>query len=724
MVGNNLALLEGLTDDEKAQVKNIMNEITNKGKSNELQDLYYADYEEIPVDIMTFLSDSRYLGIYTNNGKDIYDTWKKELQYVHNPLNFVDQWAITGSTGTGKSTVATYSLAYELYKLMCLKNPNRYYLGSDDTIWFLFFNVTLKMAEKTMWGKFQTAVQKSPWFMERGTVTGRTHLIYQPNKNIRLDIGSTEEHALSLAVMFGAMDEMSFGENENADYKQTGMMAIYNQLYLRLSSRFSKAGRIQGRMYLVSSAKSTNAVLESFIRDNENREGMHVSRYKQWEVKPARFWSGKWFKLAVGNDTLQSYIMSRTVTQEEVENAEAQGYNVIDCPLELLPRFEQDLNRTLIDTCGIAIQSSYKYIPYRLVEPCLNTSINPFTSNILKIGLKDTDKEIKDYFIPKLVPQILYSKKIYIHCDLSKSGDWTGISAAAVLGYKNQERYDDQGQESMLKEMVFRHIFSVGLQCPPNDELSMIKVKDFLHYLKYDLGWNIVGVSCDGYQSLMLLQSLKIDGFNASEISMDIVDKKNNDCVGYTIFRNTLVEKRISLINVKELIKEITSLEKNETTGKVDHPPQTQKVLDDGTLVKSVGKDLIDSLGGAIYNATKSVKIDELQLLNAVTLGSSDGIQMIGVSDNPADKYFNFTQQYIKDNLLNTTEDIITNDDNINVQERIIDAEINRNQSIVSKVRKDNPETRLTDGQIVSLFNNTGRWRWYGSILKLIRCYI
>lgn len=175
------------------------------------------------------------------------------------------------STGTGKSTVATYSLCYELYKLMCLKNPNRFYLGANETIWFLFFNVTLKMAEKTMWGKVQKALQMSPWFLERGTVTGRTNLVYQPNKDIRLGIGSTEEHALSIAVMYAAMDEMSFGENDNVEYLQTGMMAIYNQLYLRLSSRFLRGGRIQGRMYLVSSAKSTNAVLESFIRDNEGQ---------------------------------------------------------------------------------------------------------------------------------------------------------------------------------------------------------------------------------------------------------------------------------------------------------------------------------------------------------------------------------------------------------------------------------------------------------------------
>ena len=198
----NLHTLQNLTDEEKLVLKQILNSISNEGKSEELTELYYKDYEEIPVDLETFLTDDTYLGNYTNHGKDIYDTWKQELKYIHNPMNFIDQWAITGSTGTGKSTAATYSLCYELYKLMCLKDPNRFYLGSNETIWLLFFNVTLKMAEKTMWGKFQKALQMSPWFMQRGTVTGRTNLVYQPNKDIRLGIGSTEEHALSIAVMF------------------------------------------------------------------------------------------------------------------------------------------------------------------------------------------------------------------------------------------------------------------------------------------------------------------------------------------------------------------------------------------------------------------------------------------------------------------------------------------------------------------------------------------
>lgn len=654
--------ISSLSMEELEAVKAILNDISTTGSSEMYDAINLADYEEIPVDLWTFLSRDDLLGKYTNNGKDIYKTWVDELKYVHNPANFVDQWAITGSTGTGKSTVATYSLCYELYKLMCLKNPNRFYLGANETIWFMFFNLNLKLAEKTMWGKFQKALQMSPWFLERGTVTGKTNLVYQPNKDIKLDIGSTEEHALSVAVMFAAMDEMSFGSNDNVEYLQTGMMSIYNQLYLRLSSRFLSAGRIQGRMYLISSAKSTNAVLESFIKDNEGQPGMHVSRYKQWEVLPASKFSGEWFKLAVGNELLSSYIMGTNVSDEEVKEAEKQGYQVIDVPLEMMHRFEMDLNRTLIDTCGIAVQSSYKYIPYRIIEPCLGDGTNPFKQEIIKTGMKD-NMQIKDFFMPEIVPEILYTKKIYIHCDLSKSGDMTGISAAAVLGYKNQDRYDAEGNLSSMKEMVFRHVFSVGLQCPPNDELSMIKVKDFLHYLKYELGWNIAGVSCDGYQSLMLLQSLRLDGFVTNEVSMDIL--KNKECVGYTAFRNALLEKRINLLNLYELIREITNLEKNETTGKVDHPRQTTTInKETGEKVKSVGKDISDSLGGAIYNAVLSVNLDELDYLDQRIL-TNDGLGNTYIRDmssaNSINKKFGFTVDskgvvHLQDNKSNEDE--------------------------------------------------------------------
>lgn len=520
-------------------------------------------------------------------------------------------------------------------------------------------------------------------------------------KNHNFIIGDNK-HNINFISHNCAIDEMSFGDSDNTEYMQTGMMAIYNQLYLRLSSRFMSAGRIQGRMYLVSSAKSTNAVLESFIRDNEGQPGMHVSRYKQWEVLPASKFSGKWFKLAVGNELLSSFIVGTEYTEDYIKELEEQGYDVIDVPLETKHRFEMDLNRTLIDTCGISVQSSYKYIPYRIVEPCIGNGLNPFKQEIIKTGLKD-DLQINDFFIPELVPEILYTKKLYVHCDLSKSGDMTGISCVAVLGYKNQERYDASGEQNLLKEMVFRHVFSVGLQCPANDELSMIKVKDFIHYLKYDLGWNIAGVSCDGYQSLMLLQSLQLDGFVTKEVSMDII--KNKEDIGYTTFRNVLVEQRIKLIRLHELLREITNLEKNNTTGKVDHPKQSIKILDDGTKVKSVGKDISDSLGGAVYNAVLSVDINELDYMDGVTIADSN--VSLTSSTNLADQYFGVQTNPMGGVTMNNAKPVDI-EDAINQD---IEKELANNQAFIHKVRKENPNTKLTDQQLREMyedFNNDG----------------
>ena len=123
---------------------------------------------------------------------------------------------------------------------------------------------------------------------------------------------------------------------------------------------------------------------------------------------------------------------------------------------------------------------------------------------------------------------------------------------------------------------------------------------------------------------MKLIQSLKLDVFDEKEVSMDIL--KNKECVGYTTFRNTLLEKRINLLNLYELIREITNLEKNESTGKIDHPKQSVKVdKETGQKIKSVGKDISDSLGGAIYNAVLSVNLDELDYLDQRILPNEEG---------------------------------------------------------------------------------------------------
>ena len=47
--------LENLTEEEKKLVADILKEISDEGSSSKMNELLYADYDEIPVDISTFL---------------------------------------------------------------------------------------------------------------------------------------------------------------------------------------------------------------------------------------------------------------------------------------------------------------------------------------------------------------------------------------------------------------------------------------------------------------------------------------------------------------------------------------------------------------------------------------------------------------------------------------------------------------------------------------------
>lgn len=119
----------------------------------------------------------------------------------------------------------------------------------------------------------------------------------------------------------------------------------------------------------------------------------------------------------------------------------------------------------------------------------------------------------------------------------------------------------------------------------------------------------------------------------------------------------------------------------------------------------------MDSLGGSIYNASLSVDMNDVDLLNNVVLTnnsdtSSSIMTTLNPNENPADKYFNFTQQGISNNVQvyeepNTKEALKQIDEQINEQ-------INNGQKLINKVRRENPNIRLTDQQILDLYNNFG----------------
>ena len=191
-----LSILDSLSPEERALALEILNELSKEGKSEILDDLQMSDWEEWPVDIMTFISDDKYLGKglyvtdqFTGERKcTVFPYWLEKLQEIF-PDNTTTRYntiIFSGSIGLGKTLIAVVIQLYLLYRMMCLKDPYQFFgLQKIDKITFSMLNVTLEAAQGVGWSKMQELLQSSDWFMERGIMNAsRTNPTWQPPKGI------------------------------------------------------------------------------------------------------------------------------------------------------------------------------------------------------------------------------------------------------------------------------------------------------------------------------------------------------------------------------------------------------------------------------------------------------------------------------------------------------------------------------------------------------------
>ena len=191
------------TSQEKLVLNKIISEINRTGKSNLLESLYLEDYEEIPISFDEFVENPFYLGGSTDNGNGIWSAWRKELRYIFNPLNKIYLSMLSGAIGIGKSTIACFGVDYIIYKLLCLKNPAKFYkLLSDSKPGIALFNITLSKGYGVAFDKINTALKKSPWFLKHGSVIGTTPQtqVFVPDKDIIISVGSNADHFIGTDV--------------------------------------------------------------------------------------------------------------------------------------------------------------------------------------------------------------------------------------------------------------------------------------------------------------------------------------------------------------------------------------------------------------------------------------------------------------------------------------------------------------------------------------------
>ena len=625
----NLEQLNNLTPEERALALEILKEYSQEGYSSLLEDLKYSDFEEIPVDIMTFISDERYLGRglwikdeFTGERKcTVFPYWIEKLKEIF-PDNLTTRYntvILTGSIGLGKSFIAVVCQLYLLYRMLCLKDPYTYYgMQPIDKITFSMLNVTIEAAQGVGWDKMQQLLQSSDWFMERGNMNAsRTNPQWQPPKGIELVFGSSNRHVVGRALFSNFSDEVNFGVGNNVEKQKAKLKKMISQIDARMISRFGKGTYLPTMNIIASSKDSEQAFMESYIemkRQNESKTTLIVDE-PQWVVRndkgspddPGSFY------VAVGNKFLAHELLPVDATDEEVNAYREKGYFMLKVPPIYREAFEDNMDLALTDNAGISTSSSTKYISgVRLNQAKTDTYKNPFTKDVIEVGNSPEDViQYANFFdLARVNPRDM-SRPLFIHLDMSLSGDKTGIAGVWITGKRPQK----VGEEPS-KELEFKLAFSVSIKAPKGFQVSFEKNRNFIRWLR-DRGFAVKGVSSDTYQSAQIQQQLKADGFNTKILSVDRIDGTTKTCLPYAFFKSAIYERHIQIYKDCQLLtEELVSLERL-SDGHIDHP-------------QNGSKDQADAACGAIFLASEFAEEysydygENLETSLDVTLGTDE----------------------------------------------------------------------------------------------------
>lgn len=579
-----------LSDEERKVVDEVLESVA-KGSLEEYDRLYYSDYDEIPVDFNTFIRDDNYLGKSTRNGEFLYPFWRSEIPKIFRSGSL--EIALSGSIGVGKTTAAVVSLIYHLYRMMCMKDPQSFFsLAPGTEIVYAFLNNTMASSYGVAYQAFQAFIQESPWFLKHGKIAGRTYPEYVPEKGFKFVVGSKPQHTLGMAVCGAILDEVSFSQGQNVNYESSKIMSTYTNIRRRMESRFMVQGKCYGMLLLVSSKATESSFLEAYIADQVKKGyPIYVVDQPLWKVKPAAY-SGKTFKIAVGNKYIPSRVEPAGLSSEDLDrwtdSAKKAGLNVIDVPVEHRQAFDQNLDKALQDIAGISTSVVTKAFSVEKLMKCISPTLhNPFNTDVVTIGMND-NLQLKDFFDESLIPDNVRSAPIFLHLDASVSGDRTGLSGVAIVGTKEVTTYGaDVDDVTESEELLYQQAFTVGIQAPSDSEISFEKTRQFIYYLRDEVGLNIKVVSTDGFQSVDSRQILSTKGFDVAYTSLD----RTPD--GYDGLRSAIYDQRIVLLQgCSLLIEELSELERDNMTRKYDHPSYGSK-------------DSADSLAGAYFDASK-----------------------------------------------------------------------------------------------------------------------
>lgn len=531
------------------------------------------DWKIPPVDFRTFVECSELL----NSG-----CWP-EVMRCGMELNSgkYTECVLTGGIGTGKSHLAVFTQAYQLYVLTCMANPHAAFdLDPSSEITIIFQSVSKELAKEVDYNRFRALVDASPYFTQFAPYDKEreSDMRFLNTRIVVKAVSGLATSALGQNVIGGIIDEVNFmAVTENSKMSRDGntydqATENYNALARRRESRFMQLGHLPGMLCLVSSRNYPGQFTDKKEEEARTNPRIYIYDKRNWEVQPWKY-SGEMFPVFVGDASRKPRILE---LNEPLDPAER--HLIMSIPVEFKHQFDADILSSLRDIAGVATQAVHPFMPnVEAIAHCFGR-----TKSILSLEVCDF-KHTKPLIYPKRI--IRPEESRLVHIDLALSRDSAGISMGYVSEFTEIKRGN---QAEIMPTIAFDFVLEV--RPPKGGEIEFEKIRELLYLLRDDIGIRIVWVSLDQFQSDDMRQILQRKGFSTGRESMDTTTYP------YDILKQAINDKRVLAPVCPKAQRELATLEFNAQKQKVDHPPTSSK-------------DLSDSMAGVVVGLTQRREI-------------------------------------------------------------------------------------------------------------------
>jgi hypothetical protein len=540
-----------------------------------LKDNYF---EENPVDAKTFVESPEYLGqpplsdIQYDIVQAMSQIYRKEdlqeLMGEKEGEEYYEKYTkneiiLQLGKGSGKDFTSTVACAYIVYKLLCLKDPARYFgKPSGDAIDLINVAINAQQAKNVFFKGFKTKIERSPWFA--GKYEAKVDSIGF-NKSITVYSGHSErESHEGLNLLLAVLDEISGFASEVMTGNEQGKTAdnIYKAFRGSVDSRFPDLGKVVLLSFPRYNGDFISERYDSVIAEKETITKTH--RYIINPLLPEDD-ADNWFEISWDYDEISSYkypgvFALKRATWEVNPTRKIDDFKIA---------FMTDLGDAMMRFACVPTYASDAFFKQAdKVRACM-TIRNPL----------DQFRRFETSFKPD--PDKVY----YVHADLAQRHDKCAVAIAHVDKWVSVQVIKNYEEISPIVVVDAVAWWEPKVEGPVN----LSEVKQWIQNLRR-LGFNIGMVTFDRWQSFDIQNELKSVGMKTDTVS---VSKKQYEDMAMLVY-----EERLVMPSIELLFEELTELKITKNGKNVDHP-------------RKLSKDLADAVCGSIFGAISYTPKDQ-----------------------------------------------------------------------------------------------------------------